>query len=296
MAWRGLHLSRRTQLSLADNQIVARQQDGEVRVAIEDTAWIVLDTAQVTLSTALISACMNAGIAVITTDATHTPNGLMLPFCRHHLQADVAELQAGLGPPLKKRLWQALVRMKIENQAAALIASGRDGARVLTMVALVRSGDVGNTEARAARAYWPLLFADFTRADSTDKRNALLNYGYAVVRSAVARALVSVGLIPAFGLNHASVANAFNLADDVVEPFRPFVDLLVCNLTHCGTIRAEKVTLEERQTLAAILTREAEFGAETVSLLTATERAAESLVRAMRANDARLLQLPQLSV
>ena len=296
MAWRGLHISRSTRLSLADHQIVAKQDATEARIPIEDVAWIVLDSPQVTLSTALITACMDAGVVVITTDRTHTPSGMILPFHRHHRQAEIAAPQANLSAPLKKRLWQTLVRMKIENQASNLVACGRNPDALRAMVHLVGSGDPGNVEARAARAYWPRLFAGFVRDDATDKRNGLLNYGYAIVRSAVARALVAVGLIPAFGLNHASVSNAFNLADDLVEPFRPFVDRQVWKLTAEGSVSQDETTIEERRSLASILTATAAFGAETVSLLTATEQAAESLVRAMQANSAAVLQMPRMPV
>ncbi len=294
MAWRGLHVSRRSYLSLADNQIVAKQDEGEVRVPIEDIAWIVLDSPQVTLSTALIAACMEAGVVIVTTDQTHTPSGMLLPFHRHHRQAEIASVQNDVSLPLKKRLWQVLVRRKIDNQASNLIACGRDAAALRAMAHLVGSGDPDNVEARAARAYWPRLFADFIRDDGTDKRNALLNYGYAIVRSAVARALVAAGLLPAFGLNHASVTNAFNLADDMVEPFRPFVDRQVWVLTSQGTVRKGETTVAERQALASILTETTTFRAETVSLLTATEQAAESLVRAMQTRSPVVLQLPQM--
>ncbi len=294
MAWRGLHISRATRLSLADNQIVARQDDVDVRIALEDIAWIVLDTPQVTLSTALITACMDAGIVMVTTDKTHTPSGVLLPFHRHHRQAEIADLQVNLSAPLKKRLWQTLVRTKIDNQAANLAACGQDATALRAMVHLVGSGDPDNTEARAARAYWPRLFVDFVREDDSDKRNALLNYGYAVVRSAVARALVAAGLVPALGLYHASMTNAFNLADDLVEPFRPFVDRHVWRLTAKGSVKKGETTVEERRTLASILTETADFGAEAVSLLTATEQAAESLVRAMQSASAALLQVPRM--
>jgi CRISPR-associated protein Cas1 len=296
MAWRGLHVSRATRLSLADNQIVAKQDDTEARIPIEDIAWIVLDSPQVTLSTALISACMDAGMVVITTDQTHTPSGMLLPFHRHHRQGEIADLQTNLTAPLKKRLWQTLVRAKIENQGNNLVACGRDATALRAMVHLVGSGDPDNTEARAARTYWPRLFTDFVREDATDKRNALLNYGYAVVRSAVARALVAVGLIPALGLNHASITNAFNLADDMVEPFRPYVDQQVWELTAKGTVSQGETTVEERRKLAAILTQTTMFGAERVTLLTATEQSAESLIRAMQTNSPAVLQLPRMVV
>ncbi len=164
------------------------------------------------------------------------------------------------------------------------------------MVHLVGSGDPDNTEARAARAYWPRLFTDFARDDGTDKRNALLNYGYAVVRSAVARALVAVGLIPALGLNHASMTNAFNLADDMVEPFRPYVDQQVWDLTAKGTVARGETCVAERRTLASILAETTMLGCERVTLLTATEQSAESLIRAMQTNSADILQLPRMVV
>ena len=296
MAWRGLHISRGARLSLADNQIVAKQDEGETRLPIEDIAWIVLDSPQVMLSTSLIAALMDSGVVVLTTDKTHTPSGMMLPFHRHHRQAEIVDLQVSLSAPLKKRLWQSLVRTKIENQAANLVGRGQDATALRAMAGLVGSGDPDNIEARAARAYWPRLFIDFVRDDDADKRNGLLNYGYAVVRSAVARALVAAGLVPSLGLFHASMTNAFNLADDLVEPFRPFVDREVWQLTDKGTVRTGPTSVEERRKLASILTDSALFGAETVTLLTATEHAAESLVRAMQSGSAAVLRVPRMIV
>jgi CRISPR-associated protein Cas1 len=275
--------------------MVVARDDGEVRLPIEDVAWVMIDTPQVLLSTALISACMDAGMVLITTDRSHTPSGVILPFHRHHRQAEVAATQIGISLPLKKRLWQVIVQAKIANQGAALIGCGLDATPLLAMMRLVGSGDPDNIEARAARAYWPRLFVDFAREDGSDRRNALLNYGYAVVRSAVARALVAAGLLPALGIKHASVTNAFNLADDIVEPFRPFVDQMVWRMSDAGRVRSGETTVEERRRLAGVLMDDARFGTEAVTLLVATERTAESLVRAMAANSASLLLLPGLA-
>ena len=214
MAWRGLHLTQPSRVSLADDQIVVGQDDGEVRLALEDVAWVVIDSPRTSLTASVMSACMAHGIAVVFTDATHTPSGVALPFHRHHRQAAVAAKQIAATAPLKKRLWQALVRAKIENQASALDSVGAGGGRTMReMAKRVGSGDSGNVEAQAARYYWGQLWKDFRRQDDGDRRNKLLNYGYAIVRSGVARALVGSGLVPAFGLKHASVSNAFNLAD-----------------------------------------------------------------------------------
>ena len=297
MAWRGLHLSRPARLGVGDRQIVVTQDDGEVRLPIEDVAYVVVDTPQVTLTAALVSACMESGIAIMFTDDRHTPSGLTLPFHRHHRQAAVAALQADCSLPLKKRLWQALIVAKIENQADALRATGRAGAAALSAMAKrVGSGDPDNLEARAAREYWGCLFPAFNREWPADYRNAALNYGYAVLRAGIARALVAYGLLPAFGLHHASATNAFNLADDLIEPFRPFVDVQVWHLANGGERRDGELSLADRRLLAAIPMADAQLGRDAVSLLVATEKAAESLVRAMDTASPAVLMLPRLRV
>ncbi len=296
MAWRGLHLSRPSRLSFSAGQIVVAQDDGEVRLALEDVAWIVLDSPRSTLTVALLSACMANGVVVVVTDETHTPSGLALPFGRHHRQADVARVQSEAGRPLKKRLWQGLVQAKIANQAAALDAVSRAGAPILReMAARVGSGDPDNKEAQAARFYWGQFWGGFKRVDEGDRRNKLLNYGYAVIRSGVARALVASGLIPAFGLQHASVSNAFNLADDLVEPFRPFVDLLAWRTAPAGEGSRDPLTVDDRRIMATALLAEGRCGGETVTLLHAAERAAESLVRCFDQKTAALLEVPVLA-
>src|SRR6185437_14064534 len=160
MAWKGLHLTQPARLSLADGQCCVKRDDGEVRIAIEDLAWVVVDTPQAMLSSTLISACMDAGVAMIFTDARHTPSGLALPFHRHHRQGSVARLQAAVREPLKNRLWQAIIRRKIHNQAAVLSELGKADASTLREIARhVEPGDPDNVEARAARFYWGRLFS-----------------------------------------------------------------------------------------------------------------------------------------
>lgn len=294
MAWKGLHLTQAARLSLADNQVCVKQDAGEVRLALEDIAWIVVDTPQASLTSALMSACMEAGIALVFTDERHTPSGLALPFHRHHRQGAVAKLQIEARDGVKKRLWQTLVRAKISNQAAALAArQHRDAATLKEIARHVEPDDPDNVEARAARFYWGRLFDDFVRNDEADRRNKLLNYGYAVVRAGVARALVASGFLPAFGLKHDGAANAFNLADDMVEPFRPFVDLLA-HKTFNGVDKNGDLTLEDRRAMAGALLVNGKIGDGEVSLLVATEMAAASLVRALEHEKASLLELPEL--
>lgn len=291
MAWKGVHISRPARLSLKDTQLVVAQDDGDVTMPLEDVAWVVLDSNQVTLTALLVSACMEQGIAVIFTNERHTPNGLALPFHTHHRQAAIAAMQIGLTQPLKKRLWQAIVVAKIENQAKCLERNGKPASSVSAMAQLVASGDPENVEARAAREYWNLLFPSFIRSDESDLRNKMLNYGYAILRAALARALVANGLLPCFGLFHESASNAFNLADDLIEPFRPLIDNKVFELS--GSVAEGDLTIEHRRALASILNGDIRLNGETVSVLIATERASAALVRAMESSTAALLELPR---
>jgi len=293
MAWKGLHLSRPSRLSVSDTQIVVAQDDGEARVPLEDVAYIILDTAQATLTASLLSACMTAGIALIVTDPRHMPSGLLLPFHAHHKQAGVAAAQIATSEPFRKQCWRRIVVAKIDNQAAHLDACGRpDAAVVRAMSKHVGSGDPDNVEARAARAYWRALFDAFIRDDPADLRNKLLNYGYAVIRASVARALVAFGCLPAIGVHHASVTNPFNLADDFIEPYRPFVDALAAERAE-GRSRGEEMTIEDRRAMAGVLLREARLNGETFNLLAASEKTAESFVRAIDGASAALLRLPE---
>lgn len=295
MAWKGLHLTRPARLSFADKQIVVAQDDGEVRLPLEDLSWVILDTPQVSLTGTLLAACMEAGVVLVSCDAKHTPCGLALPFHGHFRQPAVARAQIEMSEPLKKRLWQSIVRRKIENQAAVLDPSAPAEAGTLReMARWIRSGDPDNVEARAARHYWSHLFQSFSRGDESDRRNKLLNYGYACIRAAVARALVACGLLPAFGLGHASVTNAFNLADDMVEPFRPFADRLAAQLAGPEITRTDELTVEDRRAMAGVLLENARLSGDHVGLLVAAERAAASLVRAVENKSADELELPEM--
>lgn len=296
MAWRGVHLTRPARLSIADQQIVIAQDDGEVRLPIEDVGWVILDTQQVTITGTLLAACLEAGVVVVSCDAKHTPCGVALPFHAHFRQPAVARAQLDMSEPFKKRLWQAIIQRKIANQAEVLERTATEEVQALReMVRWVRSGDPDNVEARAARFYWSRLFKDFTRADEGDRRNKLLNYGYAIARSAVARALVAVGFLPAFGVGHASETNAFNLADDLVEPFRPLVDRVVHELAGPVDTWRDALTVADRRAMANVLFANCWVGDQQVSLLVAVEMSVASLARAVEQKTADLLQLPEVT-
>lgn len=295
MAWRGVHISQPARLNFRDNQLIVVQDDGEVFLAIEDIAWLILDTPQVSVTGTLLSALAEAGVAMIVPDGRHHPAGVLLSFHQHHAQAHIAQTQINISQPLKKRLWQNLVVAKIRNQAGLLSqVEGRYTEALFSMAERVNSGDPDNLEAQAARIYWSDLFTDFTRGNETDRRNALLNYGYAVMRAAIARACVASGLLPAFGVHHASRTNAFNLIDDLIEPFRPFVDKMAHERVPEGD--RDEMSVEDRRFMSGVLTRTALIGKEKMTILAATEYVATAMVRAMEFNSAALLQVPQWAV
>lgn len=283
MAWRGLHISNPARLTHRSRQIVVAPDNDEEELTfpIEDVAWIILDTPQISLTGSLLSALVENGVAMIVPDDKHHPAGVLLSFHQHHAQSAIAHAQASMSGPLKKRLWQKLVVAKIENQAAVLRAIGSGHAQALSAMAKrVGSGDPGNLEAQAARAYWSHLFDNFRRHDE-DRQNGLLNYGYAVVRAALARACVAAGLLPAFGIHHRSKTNPFNLVDDLIEPFRPAVDLMARK--RAAQEGNDELGIEDRRHMAGILGESTTIGGERMTILAATEAVAASLVRAIEA-------------
>lgn len=232
-------------LSLRNAQLVLRKpdadkleesfkQEAERTIPIEDIGVVVLDNRRITITTGAMEALLANNCAIITCDSTDLPVGLMLPLCGNTTQSERFRTQIDASLPLKKQLWQQTVRQKILNQATVL--SKNTGAIVKNMQVWaneVRSGDPDNLEARAAAYYWRNLFPtlpNFVRGREGDPPNNLLNYGYAILRACVARGLVGSGLLPTLGIHHHNRYNAYCLADDIMEPYRPYVDDLVIQI------------------------------------------------------------------
>jgi CRISPR-associated protein Cas1 len=232
-------------LSLRNAQLVLRKpdadkleesfkQDAERTIPIEDIGVVVLDNRRITITTGAMEALLGNNCAIITCDSTNLPVGLMLPLCGNTTQSERFRNQIDASLPLKKQLWQQTIRQKILNQATVL--NKNTGAIVKNMQVWaneVKSGDPDNLEARAATYYWRNLFPtlpNFVRGREGDPPNNLLNYGYAILRACVARGLVGSGLLPTLGIHHHNRYNAYCLADDIMEPYRPFVDDLVINI------------------------------------------------------------------
>ena len=231
--------TRGTRLTLENSRIqVIRDDETLASIPAEDLGMIILSSTGISLSSGVLKALGEAGAAVLACDDSHHPCGLFLPMDANTLHSERARLQAELSAPMRKNLWARIVRAKVRNQASLL---RDDGARnkLKSLVEQVRSGDEGNVESEAARIYWSKLFADhravlptpFLRNRDGAPPNNLLNYGYTVLRAATARSLCAAGLHPAVGLHHRNRYSGFCLADDVMEPYRPFVDRLVTFMT-----------------------------------------------------------------
>ena len=220
-------------LSLKDRQLVIRLPDKDQSVTrpIEDIGVVIVDNKQITLTSGLIEALLGNNCALITCDSSHLPVGLMLPLCGNTTQSERFRHQLSASLPLKKQLWQQTISQKIANQAQVLKECfGVEVGNMVSWSKNVKSGDSDNLEARAAAYYWRNMFDDedvFIRDREGEPPNNLLNYGYAILRAIVARGLVSSGLLPTLGIHHHNRYNAYCLADDIMEPYRPYVDELV---------------------------------------------------------------------
>ena len=208
------------------------RQQGVRTIPIEDIGVVVLDHKQITITQALMATLLDNNVAIVTCDDRHRPVGLFLPLDGHTLQNERFREQLDASEPLRKQMWQQTVTAKILGQAFVLRTQHIENQNLLTWSKSVRSGDADNLEGRAAAYYWRNVFGDtsFVRGQEGDPPNNLLNYGYAIVRAMVARALVAAGLLPTLGIHHHNRYNAYCLADDIMEPYRPYVDLTVLDI------------------------------------------------------------------
>lgn len=255
-------------LSLKDEQMVVKlpavehsdlQESLKARavttIPIEDIGVVILDNKQITITQGLIAALLENTVALITCDQRRLPSGLLLPLEGNTIQNERFRQQLEMSLPLRKQLWQQTIMSKIENQGRCLQKNTSQSiAPLMVMSQSVRSGDPDNYEAQAAVYYWKNIFPDipdFVRSREGLPPNPLLNYGYAILRAVVARSLVNSGLLPVYGIHHHNRYNAYCLADDIMEPYRPFVDDLVISIMHQYD-DIDKLTTEIKRDLLAI--------------------------------------------
>ncbi len=293
-AWRTILVSKPCRLSMKNRQLVYEPKgESTITVPLEDITVIVLENNASSLSSALLSHIAESNIALFTCDNYHMPNGLFTPFHQHSRLSQIAHIQVEMKLPLKKQIWQKIITQKISNQAGVLRYFDKEDFQVKILEAKVKSGDSENLEALAARRYWSLLFNDFTRDQKAlDARNIALNYGYAILRGVVARSLVAYGLLPTFGVFHRSELNAYNLADDIIEPLRPMVDMVVKKLELEDALDVY-LGVETKTALLNVLVMEMVVNDENVLVLNVCDIMAQSFVKAMKLSDVNRLLLPK---
>ena len=277
----GRHLARDRGLMTVSHEGV---EDG--RVPLDDIGVLLCNARDLTYSNDLMTELARRGAAVVLCD-NYLPVAWIWPLEGHHIQAQRMRCQLEASLPLRKRLWQVLVKAKIVQQENTLELLGGGGGSLGELAKRVRSGDPDNMEAQAARRYWPLLFGDsFRRERFGPMPNPLLNYGYTVLRAATARAIVAAGLHPSLGIHHHNRANSMCLVDDLMEPFRPLVDYTVAGLFANGR---EDMSSEVRRALAAALMMDLVTERGRTPLQTCLERAAQSLAQSFEAGKPTLL-------
>lgn len=256
MIKRTLYFGSPAYLKTSNEQLVIEMLDsGEIKsTPIEDIGLLMLDHQQITITQALLAKLLANNTAVITCDNTHHPTGMLFNLDGHTLQSQKFKAQVEASVPLKKQLWQQTVMCKIQNQAALLKDQRAENKLLLTYAKEVKSGDSENHEAKAAAYYWKRVFPEFLefrRERYGPPPNNLLNYGYSILRALVARSLTSSGLLPTLGIHHRNQYNAYCLADDIMEPYRPFIDKIVCQIIRSNGKFLEMTPSMKKEILAA---------------------------------------------
>ncbi len=288
-----LYFGNPSYISLKLRQLVInRPDDGDLppddcsyearTVPVEDIGVVILDHRQITITSCALEALLENNAAVITCDSKSMPVGLLLPLCGNTIQNERFRSQIDSSLPLRKQLWQQTVERKIDNQASVLKHSTGHPHLILTNYANgVKSGDPENVEGRAAAYYWKNLFPDipyFARSQDGPAPNPLLNYGYAIVRAIIARSLVSSGLLPTLGIHHHNRYNAYCLADDIMEPYRPYVDRIVVDVVNSGNT-TPALTTEMKKLMLSIPTVDVTIDGHRSPLMVAATTTTASLCK-----------------
>lgn len=290
---RTLYIGNPAYLNLKDKQLqVIDSETKEIKgsAPVEDLGFLVLDHSQITISHQLIVALQGNNVAVISCDAHHLPHGLMLPMSGHEEHSERLKHQLNVSEPLRKQLWKQTVEAKISQQMLLLRKLKKDFEPMTEYLNNVKTGDSTNMEGIAAQYYWKQLFENFTRERGGDVPNNFLNFGYAILRSAVARAIVSAGLNPTLGIFHRNKYNPYCLADDLMEPYRPYVDELVFNLILLPT-RPTELSREIKAEILKIMTCDVLMMQKLRPLLVAVSSTTSSLYKCYT-GEQRVLRYP----
>jgi len=305
MIKRTLYFGNPAYLHLKDKQLVVKlpeveknntlpdgfKKESTATIPIEDIGVAVIDHPQITLTHGLLEALLDNNTAVITCNSSRLPVGLLLPLAGNSIQNERFRAQLDASEPLRKQLWAQTVSQKIKNQAALLQMRNLPAEYLIPLYKNVKSGDTDNCEATAAAWYWQHIFpgiAGFRRHREGPPPNHYLNYGYAILRAIMARSLVGAGLLPTLGIFHHNRYNAYCLADDLMEPYRPYVDKVVCQIIDKLGIQ-EELTKEIKAELLIIPAMDVTLGDEKSPLMVATQRTAVSLVKCFEGGQRKLV-------
>ncbi len=291
MIKRTLFLVNSCDCSLRNSQFVLINKDSgeEHTVPIEDIGYVVVENSRVSISIPLMNALVKNNVVISFCDERHMPSSLLLSMDSNKVQAEVFRYQIEAGAALKKNLWKQIVEAKIRNQASLLSSLNMDGELLKPYWSNVKSGDSDNREGVAANLYWDVLFGKgFTRERYGADPNPLLNYGYSILRAAMCRAIVGSGLVPLVGLFHKNRYNAFPLADDLMEPYRPYVDRSVVRCLEEGL---PDLRVDSKKILLGVLTVDCQFGKVKRPLAIGLSMTTGSLVKCLK-GESRQMALP----
>lgn len=276
MLKKSILIEKKSSVTCKNLQLIVKNETREASIPIEDIGFIVLDHPEIYISLPAMNLLVDNNTSVIICNSSHLPNGMFLNLNSHHIQQEVFKSQIDASMPLKKQLWQQTIVEKIHNQGILLEKITKQKNKFEYLASKVLSGDTSNMEGVAANFYWKSFFEiDFKRERFGDYPNNFLNYGYAILRAATARALSGSGLLNTLGIHHKSKYNAFALADDIMEPFRPIVDEAVYHIMH--HYDEQELTTDIKAELLQILTRTVYFKDEKSPLMVALQKTASSL-------------------
>lgn len=289
MSWRILHISNEIRLSLRKNTLQLHQSDTIYSIPLEDIGVLVLENRGISVTSALLDACVRHKVTVLVCDEKHLPSGTLLGYQQHSRQSAVIAKQLSWSSPFRKRIWQKITQTKISNQARVFAEiTGTSSPSIESYARSVQSGDRTNREGAAAREYFQNILPQTLIRHADDRINGALNYGYAILRGTMARSLASYGFLTSIGIHHKSDLNNFNLADDLIEPYRPYVDRFVFkNISFEG-----ELTKEDRIGLVNLFTNTIGINNQTHTLLRACDLTVQSLVTATVSSDPQAIVLP----
>ena len=295
MLKRTIYIGNPSYLKLSHRQLKIEDAiTGEIKgnVPIEDMGFLVLDHPQITLSHPVVQFLQQHNVAIISCDESHLPVGLMLPISGHFEHSERLKQQINTSEPLRKNLWKQTVEAKIYQQKEVLRKQGLPDEPMIKYLNAVKSGDSTNMEGIAAQYYWSQLFDNFTRAREGDSPNNFLNFGYAVLRSMVARAIVCSGLHPTLGIFHRNKYNAYCLADDLMEPYRPYIDELVIEWIG-NPLNSTEMTKEAKAHLLQVATKDVYINGLVRPLMTALSITTSSLYKCFT-GESRIIHYPMI--